>query len=430
MSNPYCKTKMPPGKRQTRLRFGVWLVCVWLLGCSAFVSPTHATDLQTDPQTDPQTETTVAPSVPTSPTAQPPWVEPFVVYIQDAIAQKHIPGLALALVSREQTLLVQGFGLRNVAAQEPVTPDTLFHIGSTHKSITAMLIAALVDDGVMAWDAPVASITDKFALSDPEATKTVTIRHLLSMRGGIPKSAEDTLADNVTPQDVFTAVAQAQLLGMPGQQYAYSNLSSAISGYLGVLAAGGSFDNLYAGYADLLQKEILTPIGMEKATIYASVAQSNPNHSLSYTIAADGTPVLTPSIDEDGDALAPSGSLKASAAEMALYVRTQLARGVAPNGIRVISETNLVEMWKPYLEDYAMGWERTTYQGMEILSHSGAYDNFVSVIGFLPDEDAGFVILINSEKAGDELVEDVPKALADILRRYRTRSVYLPLLNR
>lgn len=119
------------------------------------------------------------------------WVEAFVAYIQDAIGQNHIPGLALALVRRDETLRVQGFGLRNVAAKIPVTLDTLSHIGSTHKSMTALLIAALVDNGAMAWDKPVASITEKFALSNPQATAHVTIRHLLGMQGGIPASAED-----------------------------------------------------------------------------------------------------------------------------------------------------------------------------------------------------------------------------------------------
>lgn len=411
-----------PGNRPNCPHLAVWLVVIFLLGWSGIAPPAQAVENPV--------ETSASPPAATSPNAQPVWVDQFVAYIQNQITEKHIPGLALALVSKDQTLLVQGFGLRNVANQEPVTPDTLFHIGSTHKSMTAMLIAALVDSNKMGWDTPVAPITNEFALSNAEATATVTIRHLLSMRAGIPKTTEDTLPNNATPQNVFTAVAQAQLLGMPGQKFEYSNSSSAISGYLGVLADGGSFNNLYADYADRLQKRVLTPIGMEKATIYASVAQANPNRSLSYTIAADGTPVLTPSIDADGDALAPSGSLKAGAAEMALYVRTQMARGVAPNGKRVVSDANIVEMWTPYLENYALGWERITYQGMDIVSHTGAYDNFVSVIGFLPEKDAGFVILINSEKAGSDLVDAAPKALADILRRVYAHSIFAPAIQR
>lgn len=362
--------------------------------------------------------------------AEPAWVQAYVNYIQNRVTEDRIPGLALALVTSDEILRVQGFGLRDVAAGDPVTENTLFHVGSTHKSMTALLIAALVDSGHMAWDSPVANVSDKFSLSDPEASARVTIRHLLSMRSGIPDDAESNLPNEATPKDVFEVVAQAPLLGQPGEKFQYSNLSSAISGYLGVLAVGGDYDNLYEEYADLLQSRILNPIGMKTATIYASVAQSNSNLALSYDIDKDGKPVLTPSEDKDGDALAPSGSLKASAAEMALYVRTQLARGLAPNGTRVVSQANVEETWKSYLEEYTMGWERTRHQGMEIIFHTGAFDDFVSVIGFLPAQNVGFVLLINSEKAGNSLIEAAPEVLADMIRRQGSSDIYLPSLYR
>jgi len=76
---------------------------------------------------------------------------------------------------------------------KPVTTGTLFHIGSTQKSMTAMMIATLVDDGLLDWDEPVINFAPSFGLSDPQAMQEVTIRHLLSMRGGIPDDAEDDL---------------------------------------------------------------------------------------------------------------------------------------------------------------------------------------------------------------------------------------------
>jgi len=125
--------------------------------------------------------------------------------------------------------------------------------------------------------------------------------------------------------------------------------------------------------------------------------------------------VLAETEDYDGDVLAPSGSLKASVTEMAKYVITQMNGGVAPNGNRVVSADNLSETWMPYLEGYGMGWEVQRYEGLEVIMHEGAYDNFISVIGFIPAYETGFVILVNSEDAGASLIEQAAEELVAII---------------
>ncbi|MDX8400065.1 MAG: serine hydrolase domain-containing protein, partial [Gallionellaceae bacterium] len=255
------------------------------------------------------------------------WIADYEKYIQETMAEDNIPGLALAIVQGDEIVFAKGYGLRDIAANAPVTTETLFHIGSTHKSMTAMLIATLVDDHLLQWDEPIVDFYPQFTLSDPDATEVVTIRHLLSMRCGIPDTAEGDLSDNSTPADVFEIASATDLLGMPGEAFSYSNISASVAGYLGVLAAGGDPDALYEVYAALLQERVLDPIGMETAVITASDAQKNPNYAESYGL--DGkTAVLSETYDFDGDALAPSGSLKANVMEMALYISTQLNGGV------------------------------------------------------------------------------------------------------
>ena len=61
-----------------------------------------------------------------------------------------------------------------------------------------------------------------------------------------------------------------------------------------------------------------------------------------------------------------------------------------------------------------MGWESKTHQGITLIVHEGAYDDFMSVIGFMPDENLGFVILINSEETG-AITEEAPLILAELL---------------
>jgi CubicO group peptidase (beta-lactamase class C family) len=335
-------------------------------------------------------------------------------FIRGHMQQDCVPGVAAAVVRGRQTVFAEGFGQRDVARGLPVTPDTLFHIGSTQKSMTSMLTAMLVDRAVLHWDDPAVRIYSAFRLASGAATQQVTLRHLLSMRSGIPDGAEDDF-DPATmgPADVFDVVAASRLLGPPGTVFSYSNLSYAVAGYLAVLASGGHIDSLYEDYANLLWVNVLEPLGMQTATLSYTEAQASPNHSRSYTCVGGRVRLAEPE-DFDPDPLAPAGGLKAGAAEMARYVNAQLNRGLAPDGKRIVSEGSLTETWIPYLEDYAMGWEVTHHAGTRVILHAGGFDNFESLIGFMPDLEAGFVLLANAETA-ESMMQEAPSFLAELL---------------
>lgn len=333
-------------------------------------------------------------------------------YVEENMDSEGLPGAAVAIIRGDEIVFAEGFGYRDMDAGLPVTTDTLFHIGSTNKSMTAMLTAILIDEGYFDWDTPVIEIYPDFELADAEITETVTMRHLLSMQSGIPDYAEDDFdVDNGSAEDLFDYMATAPLDGYPGDQFSYSNISASLAGYLNVIAADYDSAGLYNGYANLLTEKVLNPIGMDSAVIRYSDAKRSANYGKSYY--GDGT-AAEPE-DFDGDALAPSGVVKASVMDMAKYVSTQMHQGVAPNGTRVVSAATLTETWKPSLEDYGMGWQNSSYSGYDVISHEGSFDNYLSVIGFVPELDMGFVVLTNSEEAGGDLIEGLPKFVIDYL---------------
>lgn len=331
-------------------------------------------------------------------------------FIEANLKKEDLPGAAVAVVRADEIIFAEGFGYRDVAAGLPVTTETLFHIGSTNKSMTAMLTAILIDEGYFDWDTPVNEIYSGFRLSDSSSTQAVTMRDLLSMQSGIPDSAEDDLYAD-TAEEVFDHVATTELLGAPGDKFSYSNISASLAGYVDVIAAGYDDNGLYEGYVDLLTEKVLIPSGMETAVVRFSDAQRNPDYGKSYY--GDGS--AAESEDIDGDPLAPSGSVKASILDMAAYMQTQLNEGVAPNGMRVVSAENLTETWKPLLENYGMGWETSNYKGYTVISHEGSFDNYLSVIGFVPDLEFGYVVLTNCEENGEGLIVGVPQYLVDTL---------------
>jgi CubicO group peptidase (beta-lactamase class C family) len=83
-----------------------------------------------------------------------------------------VPGLAVAIIYRDEVVYLEGFGVREVGGSLPVTPDTVFQLASMSKPIASTAVAALVSNGVVTWDDHVSEIDPSFAFSDPgSATK-------------------------------------------------------------------------------------------------------------------------------------------------------------------------------------------------------------------------------------------------------------------
>ena len=76
-------------------------------------------------------------------------------FVNQAITAWEVPGLAIAVVKNGEVILAQGFGMRDVDKKLPVTPKTLFAIGSCTKAFTTFVMGTLVDEGKLDWDTPV-----------------------------------------------------------------------------------------------------------------------------------------------------------------------------------------------------------------------------------------------------------------------------------
>ena len=373
-------------------------------------------DMEESPEVDEAEPTPVSnmtEPAPDADTGGEAWIAAYDQFVEDLISDQLIPGAAVAVIYQDEIIFAQGYGWRDVENQLPVTTETLFHIGSTNKSMTAMLVATLVDEGLFTWDTPVVEIYPDFALSG--ATETVTFHHLLSMSSGISADAEDDFdIDEGTAEDIFTYIETLDLLAPPGEAFSYSNISASLAGYLAVLAVEEDPESLYDSYAALLTEQVLRPIGMETAVVSVEEAKLNPNYGKSYWVESEEWVEAEPA-DFIGDPFAPSGIVKANVMEMALYMQTQLNQGVAPNGVQVVSAENMAVMWQPQLEGYALGWQVDTYKGVDVISHEGSFDSYLSVIGFVPELELGYVILTNSEDTGEALLVDAPPYLIDQL---------------
>ncbi len=107
-------------------------------------------------------------------------------FINESLALWKVPGAAVGVVRGEETLLCEGFSLRDREGTLPVTPNTLFAIGSSTKAFTTFDLGLLVDEGKLDWDKPIRDFLPTFQLHDPVASERQTPRDMVSHRVGLP----------------------------------------------------------------------------------------------------------------------------------------------------------------------------------------------------------------------------------------------------
>ncbi|WP_353572566.1 serine hydrolase domain-containing protein [Candidatus Albibeggiatoa sp. nov. BB20] len=329
-------------------------------------------------------------------------------YMNTLITEKQIPGAVLAVAIGTDTVLLDAYGQTNISQGTKTTNDSLFHIGSTNKAITSALIAILVDEGILNWDRKIQDIYPQFTLSNPAYANQITIRQLLDMTSGLPVDADEVF--DVPARAVLDGLGNVKLIGSPGGQYEYSNLSVSLAAYLAVLAKAkadnGSIqqrdlDNVHADYEKLLREKLLQPLGMSNSYLYVDEARATGKMSKSYHLS-NGQFVLSESVDEHDDNLAPSGGLKSTAQDMLRYMIMELQQGVSADGQRIVSTANMQERQKLSIgaakdNDYGLCLEIKNINQFKFIGHSGSYDDFNSTIGLFPDQQLAFVLLVNGD---------------------------------
>jgi CubicO group peptidase (beta-lactamase class C family) len=330
-------------------------------------------------------------------------------YIVESMDRAKLPGMSIAVVQNGEVIYSKGFGVRELGESEPVTPDSLMMIASSTKPLTTLMMATVVDDGLMRWDTPVTSILPSFAVADGELTLKLTMQHTVCACSGMP--AEDSalfLSDLNTAEDLIHSMQAIAPVSKFGKEFNYSNQMVAAGGYVAALAAGGSKNDLAAEYVSAMQERVLDPIGMTHTTFSIEKVQASQNYALPHGLDLEGEyRPLALSSEGFVTSVLPAGGAWSTANDMSRLLITELDRGVAPNGKRVVSAENLSQTWEPQVEiekgsvAYGLGWMIEDYHEMRLIHHSGNSMGFSADFAFLPDTGLGIIILTNAEGAGN-----------------------------
>lgn len=351
-------------------------------------------------------------------------------HVKEAMELLDVPGASIGIVQNQEVVLEEGFGIRDVEGDEEITASTRMMIGSTTKTMTTLLMASLVDEGVVHWDTPAQEILPQFSVQDPELSEQITLENLVCACTGVPRRDMEIIFNHqsLDAESVIDSLATFEFFTDFGEAFQYSNQMVAAGGYVAAAADGASYGQLYDGYVESMERRIFGPMELEHTVISFDEALATDDYALPHARGLDfGYERFDTEIERFAEPLAPAGAVWSNTRDMNRYLLTMLGSGVTPQGVRVVSEENLRHLWEPQVEitaeeSYGLGWIISEYQGLKVLSHFGNTMGFTSEMAFAPETGAGITVLANGGGA-NTFAASVRTRLLELLYEQPTRAM-------
>lgn len=342
--------------------------------------------------------------------------------IEAILKNTRTPGAAIAIVSRNQAEWVVGIGKADVAANRPVTTNTLFRLGSISKTFAAIAALQLQEAGKLKLSDTVKQWVPDVPFVNPwEATHPLRLVHLLEQTTGFddmhlrefalndptPLSLKDALAD-----DVACRVCRWP----PGTRMSYCNAAPAVLAAVIEKASGERFE-------DYVQEHIFQPLHMDTAAYLYTPAVAQRMTRLYHPDGVTPYPYWH-------FALRPTAALNASAADMANYLRFYLQRG-SLDGTQVLQTASIERMETTETMPSAglgtmLNYGLCNYPAPEgpfvFRGHGGAVMGGFAQMFYLPEQGRGYAVMINSGSF------DALDRIRELLHRYMTNHLAAPAL--
>jgi CubicO group peptidase (beta-lactamase class C family) len=314
--------------------------------------------------------------------------------LEERQGANHIPGLAFVAVKDDKVLFFESIGLRDVDAKLPVTPDTVFPIGSCTKSFTAIAAGISHDLGLLSLDDSPRKYLPWFRMADREADELVTLRDMLSHRTGLRAYADLAAEPAVLSREEYLkAATSAKPTAKFREKFQYSNAMFTAAGEAIAKANQMTWEGL-------IESAILGPLGMTSSRTSTDAGAALPDHALGYIYWAKSKHSRKVAPPKSLVALAPAGAVVSSARDLGRWLRF-LTSGGTIDGKRILSEVTLREITRPHVAvseklSYGLGWVNYHWNGHTVVEHNGGSQGICALVSFVPDRRAGFAILGNT----------------------------------
>ncbi|MFD1545141.1 serine hydrolase domain-containing protein [Nonomuraea guangzhouensis] len=337
-------------------------------------------------------------------------------------AAHHVPGAALAvLVDGQIHELASGVLHRGTGVE--ATTDSVFLSGSIAKVYTATLVMQLADSGALDLDAPVVNVLPEFATPDPEATKTITPRQLLSHTGGV---TNDFTYDAGRGDDCLARYVQAAqrvpLDCPPGTAISYGSLGYVVLGRIIEVLTGQTWDQA-------LKDRIFTPLGLGHSMTLPEEALRF-RAAMSHLGEAGQDPEPAPHWDLMPRSAGPYGRIISSAGDMVRFAQMHLNGGdgvLSADAVAAMQrrEVDVPDKWTVSADGWGLGWTLYDWDGIAGYGHDGAAIGQYAYLRVVPHAGVAVALLTNGGGAR-QLYADLFRDLLGELAGVRMPAPFLP----
>jgi len=319
----------------------------------------------------------------------------------DGLLEKHIessniPGISAGVIKDNELIYKKAKGMVN--DKEKLQTITPMFIGSLSKSITALGVMQLVEKDLISLNDPIQKYIPYFNVNDLNDRNNITVQKLLNHRSGLINS--NTLPDttnNSSLKERITQLSNTDIKVDNMQEFHYFNDNYNILGLLIEEVSGKP-------YSTYIKDNIFKPLEMSNTT--AEYKQIIDQDVIGYTN------FFGFSIKRNREVVKydiPSGYILSNLEDMVKYL-SFLIKG-NPD---ILSEESLEKM-NTTIEDsnYAMGWYVKNNNGQKVVEHSGSLPGFNSQITIIPEENSGFVYILNKNYMFNDLNDNLFKVLTN-----------------
>lgn len=306
--------------------------------------------------------------------------------VSDMMKEGNIPGLSIVIINGTEQI-IKSFGYADKEKEKPVTPSTLFELGSCTKAFTSLAAMLLVERGQLDIDKSVKFYIPWFKPTYKKKPVVVTVRQLLHHTSGIPWSTISKIpvsqADDALEHTVMQLRDQA-LVDTPGRRFEYATINYDVLALIIQYVSGKPFETF-------ITEDLIKPLGLSFTSIGSPLRDSL--MATGYKIGFfKARRYQAPAFRGNNAA----GYMISNATDMAKWLRLQM--GIESDEMSaLIKVTQQRDETVPPHDDasYGMGWE-VSLRGDGELHHGGLNPNYTSYMAFRAEKKIGVVVLANS----------------------------------
>jgi len=322
----------------------------------------------------------------------------FADQLADDVVGDDVGGIAAGVMVDGDLVWARAFGWADRGARIPMSTSAISRTGSISKSVTAILMMRLVDQGIIGLDEPVSRYlpaVEGFADPRPNVV-AITFRHLASHTAGLmrePQWPESVVGPiELWEKRMLESIPLTAYDSVPGARYQYSNIGFGTLGLALSRAAGRPF-------IDLVESEVFEPLGMTGSAFIVVGTELESRLAAGYAVRRDGSiNAEQPAREHAGRGYkVPNGGVYATVADLGRFLGAM--SGVP--GLRILSEESRLEALDVQTPEdpnqgYGLGFTiRIDDRNRKIASHGGSVAGYNAHMAVDPDARIGVVLLRN-----------------------------------